>query len=138
MPSDPVVKPAVWSTVMFAIASVFAVTSKAAFPFVAIFDMVLFVLGCLVFVRTFLTAAQRSRTEELTVAGIWLLSGQDRLIQRWLLGCMIAQAVIAVVAASIRPYTAFGILVPTFGLALCGLWAVRSGSFPPRASGRTN
>ncbi|MEA3054857.1 MAG: hypothetical protein QOD30_289, partial [Actinomycetota bacterium] len=51
-----------------------------------------------------------------------------------------AQVVIALVAAGLRPYTAvaFGVLVPTLGLALCGLWAVRSGSFPPRASGTTD
>ena len=70
----------------------------------------------------------------------WLLAGQPREPQRWLLGCLAAQVVIALVAAALRPYTAvaFGVLVPTFGLGLCGLWAVRSGTFPPRASGTTN
>jgi hypothetical protein len=140
MPTDPVVKPAVWSTVVFAVGSAVAVASEGAAAFVAIFDLVLFALGCLVFVRTLLGAAQRSRTEELSIAGIWLLSGQPREIQRWLLGCLGAQLLIALVAAGLRPYTsvAFGVLVPTFGLSLCGLWAVRSGTFPPRASGRTN
>jgi len=38
------------------------------------------------------------------------------------------------VTASVRPFTglAFGILVPTYGLGLVGLWAVRLGEFPPR------
>jgi hypothetical protein len=42
--------------------------------------------------------------------------------------------VISFVAAGLRPYTAvaFGVLVPMFGLGLTGLWAVRSGTFPPR------
>jgi len=140
MPADPVVRPAVWSTVAFAVASVVAVSSDGGASIVAIFDLVLFVLGCLVFARTLLTAAQRSRTDELSVAGIWMLAGQPKEFQRWLLGCLAAQVVIALVAAGMRPYTpvAFGVLVPTFGLALCGLWAVRSGTFPPRASGTTN
>lgn len=140
MPTDPVVRPAVWSTVAFAVASIAAVGSGTAANIVAIFDLILFALGCLVFVRTFLTAAQRSRTEELSVAGIWLLAGQPKPIQRWLLGCLAAQVVIALVAAGLRPYTAvaFGVLVPTLGLALCGLWAVRSGTFPPRSSGTTD
>ena len=76
----------------------------------------------------------------LDIAGIWLLAGQPKDIQRWLLGCLAAQVVIALAAAGLRPYTAvaFGVLVPTLGLALCGLWAVRSGTFPPRASGTTD
>ncbi|MEN3271698.1 MAG: hypothetical protein V7636_459 [Actinomycetota bacterium] len=140
MPTDPVVRPAVWSTVAFAVASAVAVASNDGAGIVAIFDLVLFALGCLVFARTLLTAAQRSRTEELSVAGIWLLAGQRKDIQRWLLGCLAAQVVIALAAAGLRPYTAvaFGVLVPTLGLALCGLWAVRSGTFPPRASGTTD
>lgn len=140
MPADPVVRPAVWSTVAFAVASAIAVASAHAAAFIAIFDLILFVLGCLVFARTLLTAAQRSRTEELSVTGIWLLAGQRRDIQRWLLGCLAAQVVIALVAAAMRPYSsvAFGVLVPTLGLGLCGLWAVRSGTFPPRSSGTTN
>ena len=140
MPDDPVVKPAVWTTVFFVIGSALAVASEGAAAFMVIFDLLIFALGCLVFARTLLTAAQRSRTEELSVAGIWLLAGQRREIQQWLLGCLGVQVVVALVAAGARPYTpvAFGVLVPTFGLSLCGLWAVRSGSFPPRAPGRTD
>lgn len=140
IPSDPVLRPAAWSTVAFAFGSAVAISSEGAAALVAIFDLVLFALACLVFARTLVAAAQRSRTEELTVASIWLLSGQPKEMQRWLLGCLGVQVAVALVAAGLRPYTsvAFGILAPTFGLALCGLWAVRSGTFPPRASGRTN
>ena len=140
MPSDPVVKPAVWSTVAFAAGSTLAVSSEAAAVFVAVFDLVLFTLGCVVFVRTLVLAAARSRSDELSVAGIWLLTGAPKDIRLWLLGCLAAQVVVALAAAGMRPYTvvAFGVLVTTFGLALCGLWAVRSGTFPPRSSGATN
>jgi hypothetical protein len=135
VPDDPVVKPAVWGTVAFAVASVIAVVSEGAAPSVAVFDLILFALGLLAFVRTLLSAAQRSRTEELSVAGIWFLSGSaPKDVQWWLLGCLAAQLVISFVAAGLRPYTAvaFGVLVPMFGLGLTGLWAVRSGTFPPR------
>jgi hypothetical protein len=141
MPDDPVVKPAVWGTAAFAVTSVLAVASDGGIVFAVIFDLILFALGTLAFVRTLLTAAQRSRTEELSVAGIWFLSGSaPRNIQLWLLGCLAAEVVIALVAAGLRPYTgvAFGVLVPMFGLGLCGLWAVRSGTFPPRSSRRTD
>jgi hypothetical protein len=136
VPDDPVVKPAVWGTVAFAVASAVAVANEDAAGFVAVFDLVLFALGLLAFLRTLLSAAQRSRTDELSVAGIWFLSGSaPKEIRLWLLGSLAAQLVIAIGAASLRPYTAvaFGVLVPTYGLALTGLWAVRSGTFPPRA-----
>ena len=137
MPDDPVVRPAVWGTAAFVVASATAVANEDAAAFVAVFDLILFALGLLAFVRTLLTAAQRSRTEELSVAGIWFLAGSaPRSIQVWLLGCLAVEVVVALVAASLRPYTAvaFGVLVPLFGLGLSGLWAVRSGTFPPRTS----
>ena len=136
MPDDPVVRPAVWGTVAFAVAAPVAVAAGGTVALgVAIFDLVLFALGMLAFVRTLLVAAERSRREELSVAGIWFLAGAPPAIRRWLLGCLAVQVVVALVTASLRPYTAlaFGVLVPLFGLGLCGLWAVRSGSFPPRS-----
>lgn len=137
MPDDPVVRPAVWGTVAFLVASVVAVANEGAAAFVAVFDLVLFALGLLAFVRTLLVAAQRSRTEELSVAGIWFLAGSaPKPIRLWLMACLAVEIVVALVAASLRPYTAvaFGVLVPMFGLGLSGLWAVRSGTFPPRTS----
>lgn len=142
MPDDPVVKPAVWGTVAFVVASAMVVANDDAAAFVLVFDLILFALGLLAFVRTLFTAAERSRTEELSVAGIWFLGGGSapKDIRIWLLGCLAVEVVVALVSASLRPYTAaaFGVLVPMFGLGLCGLWAVRSGTFPPRSSSRTN
>ena len=141
MPDDPVVRPAVWGTVAFAVLSGAAVASGGVVALsAAIFDGVLFALGTLAFVRTLLVVAQRSRTEELSVAGIWFLGGGSAPadIRRWLLGCLAVQTAVALVAASLRPYTAlaFGILVPMFGVGMCGLWAARSGTFPPRSPRR--
>jgi hypothetical protein len=143
VPEDPVVRPVVWGTVAFALVSAAAVSAEADAVRASsvVFDLILFALGTLAFVRTLFVAAERSRREELSVAGIWFLAGSAPPdVRRWLLGCLGAQTVIAIVAASIRPYSAvaFGVLVPMFGLGLTGLWAVRSGTFPPRRAGRTD
>jgi hypothetical protein len=134
MPDDPVVRPAVWGTVAFAVVSLVGVSGGAgAEAFAIFFDVILFVLGLLAFVRTLLVAAQRSRTEELSVAGIWFLVGAPTPIRVWLLGCLAAQIAIGLAAGFAQPEPgAFGVLVPVYGLGLCGLWSVRSGTFPPR------
>jgi hypothetical protein len=134
MPDDPVVRPAVWGTVAFAIVSLVGVTGgSGAAAFVIVFDVILFALGVLAFVRTLLVAAERSRTEELSVAGIWFLAGAPTPIRVWLLGALAAQIVIGLAAGMAQPEPgAFGVLVPVYGLGLCGLWSVRSGTFPPR------
>jgi hypothetical protein len=51
-----------------------------------------------------------------------------------LLGSLAVEVVVALATAAARPYTsvASGILVPVYGLALCGLWAARHGRFAPR------
>ena len=66
----------------------------------------------------------RSRREELSVAGLFLLSGSAPSdVRRLLLGALAVQTAVALATASVRPFTplAFGVLVPTFGLGLCGL-----------------
>jgi hypothetical protein len=140
MPDDPVVRPAVWGTVAFAVVSLMGVTGGSGIePFVIVFDVILFTLGVLAFIRTLLVAAERSRTEELSVAGIWFLAGAPTPIRLWLLGCLAAQVVIGLAAGFAQPEPgAFGVLVPVYGLGLCGLWAVRSGTFPPRRSRMTD
>jgi hypothetical protein len=95
----------------------------------------LFAVGVVAFLLAFGTAVSRSRTEEIAVMGVWFLSGSaPRDVRRRLLGSFAVQVLIAVVAASIRPFTevAFGVLVPVFGLGLAGLWGARHGTFPER------
>ena len=80
-----------------------------------------------------LCGRRRSRTDVIGIPAFWWLETAPRPDTRRLLGAFAVEVVAGVVAASIRPFTevAFGILAPMFGLGLMGLWAVRSGTFPP-------
>lgn len=101
----------------------------------AVLAGLLFVAGSAAFVWAFVVAVGRSRTDQIGVSSLFLLSGSaPRAVRRRLLGALGAQTVVVLAAASVRPYTAvaFGILAPTFGLGLGGLWAARHGTFPPR------
>lgn len=103
---------------------------------VAILDVVLFTVGSLTFAAALVRAARRSRHEELSVAGLFLLSGSAPPdVRRAMLGCLVLQTVVAFATAAVRPFTplAFGVLVPTFGLGACGLWAARHGTFASRS-----
>ena len=127
------------STAAFAVAATVAaaVPERAARP-VAVFDCVLFLIGVGAFLLAFARAVGRSRTEEVEILGVYFLGGgvAPREVRRSLLGAFAAQVVVAVVTASIRPYTAvaFGILVPMLGLGLAGLWGATYGRFPERHS----
>lgn len=104
----------------------------------AVVDLVLFAVGLLAFAVALLTAASRSRHEELSVAGVFFLSGSvPASTRRRLLGALTVQTVVALATAGVRPFTplAFGVLVPTFGLGACGLWGARHGTFPARGAG---
>lgn len=123
----------------FAVAAVAATAlpARLATP-VAVLDVVLFGLGLVAFSATMIRAASRSRHEELSVSGLFLLTGSaPPEVRRVLLACLGVQTVVAFATAALRPFTplAFGVLVPTVGLGACGLWAARHGTFPARAGG---
>lgn len=102
---------------------------------VAVVSGVLFALGVVAFLWSFAVAVGRSRTDEISVIGLWFLSGSaPASVKRSLLASLAVQIVVALAAAFIRPYTevAFGVLVPVYGLGLCGLWGARYGTFPER------
>lgn len=98
----------------------------------------LFIAGCVVFLWAFFVAAGRSRTEQLELAQVWFLTGPPTPgpVRRSLLAALAVQVVAGLATAAARPYTslAAGVLVPMWGLGLCGLWAARHATFPPRRS----
>lgn len=104
-------------------------------------SLVLFAVGIVIFVGGFLSGVERSRTEEVSVAGLYFLAGgvAPAAVRRVLMGLLAVQTVVSVAAASIRPFTAlaFGILVPMFGLAIAGRWAAEYGAFADRKVLRT-
>ena len=107
---------------------------EAARP-AAVVDGVLFAVGVVAFGLAYARAVARSRTDAIGIGGLFFLSGSAPKVVRLRLALALAvQVVMAIVSASIRPYTsvAFGILVPMFGLGLMGLWGARHGTFPRR------
>jgi len=105
----------------------------------AVASLVLFGLGLLLFPVALWRGARRSRDAELTMAGWFLLSGSaPRRVRLELVGSTAVLTAVPLLAAAIHPFTrlAFGILVPTLGLAVCGMWGARYGRFPPPAANR--
>lgn len=124
-------------TALFAVTAVAAAIAPSTFDTVALVVAVaLFAAGCAVFLWAFVLVAGRSRTDLMEQAQIWFLTGPatPRPVRRSLLGALAAQVVVGFVTAGVRPYTslAAGVLVPMWGLGMCGLWAARHGEFPPR------
>lgn len=136
IPRHPVLRAAVLGTALFVAvaAAATAFPDALAVPNVVV-DLVLFAAGCVAFVAALLRAADRSRREVLDLPGLFWLSGSAPVASKRLLrGAFLVQVVVALVTASVRPFTAlaFGILVPVYGLGLMGLWAAREGTFPAR------
>jgi hypothetical protein len=128
-------KAAWYGTAGFAVTAVPATVVHALDPVALAVDVVLFGAGCVAFVAAYLRAVNRSRTESIAVTSLFFLAGSAPPdVRRSLLGALAAQVVVALATAIARPYTilAAGTLVPLYGLGLCGLWAARHGSFPPR------
>lgn len=133
---DRLIELNLWGTAVFAVAAIAAAIFPAvlAVP-VAVLDGAFFVAGCVAFMWAYAIAVGRSRTDEISVAGLYLMLGSTPpRVRRTMLGATVAQSVIALATAAARPFTAlaFGVLVPMFGLGLSGLWAARYGEFRPR------
>jgi len=103
-----------------------------------------FLVGCGLFAVDMFLAAQRSRSSEMGIGGLFFLSGSaPTSVQRHLLGSLSVQVAVSLLAAAVGfariddqqlNTLAFGILVPMAGLGACGYWAVRWGLFPERAA----
>lgn len=124
------------STGVFAVPAVLAALTGARVLEItsATISVVLFLVGCAVFLVAYARAVNRSRTEEIAVAGVYLMMGESapRRVRNHLLGSLAVQIVVALVTAAIRWPLAFGILVPTLGMGLAGLWTATHGTFPER------
>ena len=127
-----------WGTVLFAATSAGAVAvPEPPFEMPAFVVAVgLFLVGCALFVLAYSRAVQRSRERVIGVAQLFFLTGDVAPpdVRRSLLGAFALQVAVALGAAIARPYSslAAGALTPLYGLALCGMWAARHGTFPPR------
>lgn len=143
MLSDRLVAASWLGTLVFTGVAIAAVVDVDLEGAAAALSMALFVVGVGLFFWAYAIAVGRSRTDAIGIGGLYFLAGEGTAPPpiRWaLLGSLAVEAVVAVTTAAIRPFTplAFGVLVPMFGLGVCGLWAARSGRFPPRSGPDAN
>ena len=129
----------VWAaTVLFCLTTVLAAALPAGpmRPVAVVVSLACFVVGSALYLAGYARAVQRSRTEEISMAALTFLAGETApgRVRRLLLGATALQVVVAVAAASARPFTslAFGILAPVLGLGAQAFWASRVGVFPRR------
>ncbi len=110
---------------------------------VAVVSMVLFTIGAAGGLWAYVSALERSRSDEIGVANLFLLTGTTATpsVKRTMAAALAVQVLVALAGATIGAVgltgkqvnaLAFGILAPMFGLALNALWAVRHGRFGPR------
>lgn len=137
--SDLICRVAVWATGVFVVVSALAAGWPDTFlPLSVPVDLVSFAAGCGAFLWAYALAIGRSRYQTVTMGGAFFLSEgvAPPDVTRLLRGALGVQVVVAVAAASVRPFTAlaFSVLVPMLGLGLMALWAARHGRFPAKPS----
>ncbi len=98
--------------------------------------LVVFLIAIVAFISAFLTAANRSRIEYVSVAGAFFLAdgavvSADR---RLFTGAAVLQTVVGIVGSSLRPFTsvAFSVLVALAGLAMMAIVGSRFGAYLSR------
>jgi hypothetical protein len=112
----------------------------------AITALSLFAVGVFCFLWAYVQAVQRSRTDEIGVATLYLLTGPatPAAVKRPMLALLAVQVVTATATTFARlegpdgdpgSSLAVGFLVPMLGFGLNGLWAAHHGNFPPRQRG---
>lgn len=110
---------------------------------VAAVSLMLFGLGVAASIWAYAVALDRSRTDEIGVANLYLLTGSTAppSTKRTCSALLAIQVVVSFAGAMAGLATlegddtntlAFGVLVPMFGIGMNGLWAARYGSFGPR------
>jgi hypothetical protein len=133
-------------TAAFLIALAIAVPLRAhrsAQILIGAVSMVLFAIGVATTLWAYTRALERSRTQEIGVANLYLLTGAtaNSSVKRTLSLALVVQTVAAIGGAWIGVVgldkgqlnaLAFGVLVPMFGIGMNGVWAARHGSYGPR------
>jgi hypothetical protein len=135
MGDDPIVRASWAGTAVFIVTSGVAVGVDGARGVAVAVDLALFLAGTVAFVVALARGIARSRVEQITLPGLFFLSGSAPAgVRRQLLASAAVQVVVAFVTAGARPYTslAFGILVPVYGLGLAGFWGATRGTYAPR------
>ena len=120
-------------------------THRPAQVLIAAVSLVLFAAGIATSLWAYTTALERSRSEEVGVANLFLLTGQTAPndVKRAMLAALAVQVLAALAGATIGVVglkesqlnaLAFGVLVPMFGIGMNGAWAARYGSYGPRVN----
>lgn len=148
-PGRSIVRADVAGTALFVGSVVGAVATDAWTAGSIIVALVLFAVGVFAFIWGYFSAIERSRTEEIGVANLFLLTGPTAppAVKRTMSIALAVQVVVAIAGAAagfsgmsedeLNPL-AFGILVPMFGMGLNGVWASRHGTFGPRIVAKAN
>lgn len=143
--SDRIVAADVAGTALFVVtATLAAAVFTAPFQWLgAVTALALFAVGVFTFLWSYFHAVQRSRTLDIGVAQLYLLTGPPTppAVRRLLLALLAVQGLTATVTTFVRldgpdgdpgSSLAVGFLVPMLGFGLNGLWAAFHGAFPPR------
>ncbi len=142
-PGFAIVRFGIVGTVVFVVAMAIAVplrTDRSGQVLIAAASMFLFAAGVATSLWAYTSALERSRTAEVGVSNLFLLTGPTapKPVRFTLWACLGTQIVVAITGASIGiagldkdqlNALAFGVLVPMFGIGVNGIWAARHGSY---------
>ena len=134
-------------TVLFGVtAALAAIIFTTPFQWIAaVTAMLLFAIGVFSFLWAYYNAVVRSRRDDISVLGLYLLVGPPTpaRVRRRMNGALLAQIAIAAITTFTRldgpdgepgSSLALGFIVPMFGFGLNGLWAAYHAAFPRRLS----
>jgi hypothetical protein len=143
--ADGIVRADVLGTAVFVVTAVLAaVFFTTSLQWVgAITALSLFAVGVVCFLWSYLHAVQRSRTDEISVVGLYFLAGRSTppQVRRTMLAMLAVQIATATATTFARldgpdgkpgSSLAVGFLVPMLGFGLNGLWAAFHGTFGER------
>lgn len=132
-------------TIVFVVTAVLAAAFfTTAFQWIgAVTALSLFAIGVFTFLWAYFHAVNRSRTEEIGVAQLYLMTGPPTptSVKRTMLALLAVQVLTAAATTFARldgpdgkpgSSLAVGFLVPMLGFGLNGLWVAFHGTFPPR------